>query len=77
MSNIEHLIENAIVAIEENKEYEDWKSAWQQKAMLKEVMSDAWEIWQMAQYCVYTYKQSIIWDTEERLEKEYGYKVSK
>lgn len=77
MSNIEHLIENAIVAIEEHKEYEDWKSAWQQKAMLKEVMSDAWEIWQMAQYCVYTYKQSIIWDTEERLEKEYGYKVSK
>ena len=77
MSNIEHLIENAITAIEENKTYEDWRTDWRQEAMLKDVMSDAWEIWEMAQYCVYTYKPSVIWDTEEKLEKEYGYKVPK
>ena len=75
MSNIEHLIENAICAIEKNKEYEDWLSAWQQKAMLKEVKSDPWEIWQMAIYCYYTYRQSIIEETEDELEKKYGYKL--
>ena len=75
MSNIEHLIENAITSIEENKTYEDWRSDWRQKAMLKEVMSDAWEIWQMAQYCYYTYRQDIIWKTEDEIEKRYGYPI--
>ena len=75
MSNIEHLIENAITAIEENKKYEDWVSAWQQKTMLKEVMSDPWEIWQMAQYCVYTYKDSITWKLMDKVEAAYGYRM--
>jgi len=75
MSNIEHLIENAITTIENGKDYEDWLSAWQQKAMLKEVESDPWEIWQMAQYCYYTYRESVIMDTEKEMEDRYGYKI--
>lgn len=75
MSNIEHLIENAIDAIEKNKTYEDWKTNWRQKAMLREVKSDPFEIWQIAQYCYYTYREAIIWETEDKIEKRYGYRI--
>ena len=73
MSNIEHLIENAIISIEHKEEYDDWLNKWQQKAMIKEVKSDPWEIWQMAQYCVYVYKQSIQWELMDKVEAAYGY----
>ena len=77
MSNIEHLIENAITSIEHNESYEDWLNKWQQKAMIKEVMSDPWEIWQMAQYVVYTYKNSIEWKLMDKVEAVYGYPMPK
>lgn len=73
MSNIEHLIENAIISIEHNETYDDWKNKWQQKAMIPEVMSDPWEIWQMAQYVVYTYKNHIVWKLMDKVEAAYGY----
>ena len=75
MSDIEHLIENAIDSIERNEEYKDWVSKWQQKAMLKEVKSDPWEIWQIAQYCVYNYKESIEWKLSDEIESKYGYPI--
>ena len=73
MSNIEHLIENAIVSIEHNECYEDWLSKWQQEAMIHEVKSPPEEIWEMAQYAVYTYKTSIVWKLMDKVEKAYGY----
>ena len=75
MSNIEHLIENAIVAMEEKHDYDWWISTWQTKAMIKEVKSPPDEIWQMAQYVYYTYRQSLIWDLTDEIEKKYGYPV--
>lgn len=77
MSNIEHLIENAIVKLEEGKTYQDWLDMWPQHEMLKLVKSPPEEIWQMAQYCVYTYGQNIKWDTEAEIEKAYGYPIPK
>ena len=73
MSNIEHLIENAIMSIEHEEEYDDWLNKWQQKAMIKEVKSDPWEIWQMAQYVIYTYKTHIVWKLMDKVEAAYGY----
>lgn len=73
MSNIEHLIENAIVSIEHNESYDEWLNKWQQKAMIHEVKSPPKEIWEMAQYAVYTYKMSIVWKLMDKIEAAYGY----
>ena len=75
MSNIEHLIENAIGCIEEKKSYDDFISADVNKRMLKLVKSPPQEIWYMAIYVYYTYRPSVIWETEDELEKRYGYRV--
>lgn len=53
MSNIEHLIENAIIAVEKDKTFEDFNSAERNKAMLRKVCACADEIWEIAQYMVY------------------------
>ena len=73
MSIAEHLIENAIVCIEHDETYDDWLSKWQQEAMIKEVKSPPQEIWEMAQYCVYTYKTHIVWKLMDKVEAAYGY----
>lgn len=73
MSNTEHLIENAIVAMEHNHDYDYWMSMWQTKEQLKLVKSPPEEIWDMAQYCVYTYKNSIEWALMDKVEAAYGY----
>lgn len=54
MSNIEHLIENAIIAVEKDKTFEDFNSAERNKAMLRKVCACADEIWEIAQYVVYS-----------------------
>ena len=54
MSNIEHLIENAIIAVEEDKTFEDFNSAERNKMMLRMVCACADEIWEIAQYVVYS-----------------------
>ena len=54
MSNIEHLIENAIIAVEEGKSFEDFNSAEHNKKMLRRVCACADEIWEIAQYVVYS-----------------------
>lgn len=75
MSNIEHLIENAICAMENGKGYDDWMEMWQTREQLKYVKSPSSEIWEMAQYCYFTYRESIIWKTEDEIEKKYGYPI--
>ena len=75
MSNIEHLIENAIGCIEKKASYEDFIDTWYNKEMLKEVKATPEEIWEMAIYVCTTYRDSIKWQTEDELEKAYGYKI--
>lgn len=54
MSNIEHLIENAIIAVEKGEVFEKFNIDERNKRMLKTVCACADEIWEMAQYVVYT-----------------------
>ena len=75
MSNIEHLIENAIFCLEHDKTFEDFLEYKFNSEMLKLVKSLAEEIWEMAIYVYYPYRESVIWETEERMEKAYGYKL--
>lgn len=75
MSNIEHLIENAICCLERGETYDDFLSYGFNPDMLKLVKSPAEEIWQMAIYAHTTYRESIIWETEDRLEAAYGYPI--
>ena len=75
MSNTEHLIENAIVCLEEKKSYEDFIDTDVNKRMFKLVKSPPEEIWDMAIYVYYTYRESIVWKTEDELVKRYGYLV--
>lgn len=44
--------------------------------MLEFVKSPPEEIWEMAMYVYYTYRESIIWETEDKLEKAYGYSLT-
>ena len=54
MSNLEHLIENAIVAIKSDKDINDFKSVVYNQVMLQNVTATAEEIWEMASYVIYT-----------------------
>lgn len=75
MSNIEHLIENAITCIEKGVSYNDFKTSWYNKEMLKEVKASPMEIWEIAIYVCTTYHDEIVWRKEDELEERYGYKA--
>lgn len=68
MSNLEHCLENAIVAIEEGKDYDAWRyeeiprlnaspfnNDW--AVLTDESIINLKDIWAMATYVVYTYKK--------------------
>ena len=57
MSNIEHLLENAIYEIKSGNDIDDFKALWHTPIMLKEVSATAEEIWEMALYVVYTHEK--------------------
>ena len=73
MSNIEHLIENAISAVEHHKDILEWKKEGHNRLMLLSVQAPAYEIWEMAQYIVYNYKPYVVNKTVDILEEKYGY----
>ena len=75
MSNVEHLIENAICVLERGKDYDYWMDMWQTKEQLKYVKSPPEEIWEMAVYCCFTYKDSVAWKTEDEIVAKYGYPI--
>lgn len=54
MSNIEHLLENAIAEVREGHNINDFKALWHTREMLKLVNATIEEIWEMAIYVVYT-----------------------
>ena len=59
ISNIEHLLENAIVAIEEDRDYKWQPDQYVQKVMLPYVKASTEEIWTMAIYATITYREAI------------------
>ena len=69
MSNIEHLFENAISALEEKHDYEWWVNQNPQKCQLPYVKATPREIWEMAVYATTDYRQEVRWE----LMDEYGY----
>ena len=75
MSDLEHLIENAVTAMEEGHDYDYWMDLWYTKGQLKNVKSPSKEIWEMAVWCYYTYKQSVEWKLEDEIVSKYGYPI--
>lgn len=60
MSNIEHLLENAIAYLEEGKTYEDFANAWHNQYMSTTCSTTLSDIWSMAIYVVYTFKPNLM-----------------
>ena len=75
MSNAEHLIENALCCIEEDKDFKFFKDMTVNKEMFKYIKATPEEIWDIAIYVYYTYKPYIESDLIEEVEKKYGYQV--
>lgn len=73
MSNIEHLLENAIDDMETKKSFEEWKQRYPNSAVLPLVEATAEEIWMMAQYVLYTYKPWLLEKCRKETERIYGY----
>lgn len=69
LSNIEHLIENAIIAVEKGEVFEKFNIDERNKRMLKTVCACADEIWEMAQYVVYSKCMFCDWKQAEQKEE--------
>ena len=61
MSNLEHLIENAICDMERGRSYEEYVGEWAQQAMLPMVNVKPEELWEIAQYVITTYRDSVLY----------------
>lgn len=57
MTNLEHLLENAICACERGETLEDYRNAPANRMMLEDEGVDAELIWAMAYYVVTTYNE--------------------
>ena len=75
MSNLEHLIEGAIIAIEEHIGFDNWTHKASTLANHSQVRAPLEEIWEIADYIYYTYRPYIEYKKEEELIEEYGYRV--
>ena len=64
MSNVEHLFENAISALEDNIEYEDWLELEVERGNATLGFKEMKTIWVLAQYVVYTYKPTLKYNSE-------------
>ena len=62
MSDIEHLLENAVYCLKNKEDFEDFTKMWQTQDQLTRTKATADEIWMMAQWVLYVYKPSIIAD---------------
>jgi hypothetical protein len=63
MSGAQHLIENAIICIEEGKSYEDFLNASGNKIISSATDIELKYVWDMAMHVVYTLKSSWVSDT--------------
>jgi hypothetical protein len=71
MSIEEHLVENSICELERNKDYKKFMASELLIEQSKQTKIPMSFMWIMAQYVVYTYKESI----ESDMIKAYGYDI--
>lgn len=62
MSNAQHLLENAIISIEKNMDFEDFIIQPHNKEMAEISNIDLMHVWEMAMYVVYNLKP--VWEDE-------------
>lgn len=83
MTNCEHLIENALMSMQKARnEKTDVYEAFQNemnsnhnKAMLRGVCVTKNELWEIAQYIMYSYGDGIRSDIRTEMEDRYGYRL--
>ena len=83
MTNCEHLIENALMSMQKARNertdvyeaFQDEMNSSHNKAMLREVCVTKKELWEIAQYIMYTYEVDIKNDLEAEIENRYGYRL--
>lgn len=83
MTNTEHLIENALISMQKArneradvyKAFQNEMSSNHNKAMLKEVSITQQELWEIAQYIMYTHDVYTRSDVEAEMEGRYGYRL--
>lgn len=73
MSINEHLIENALSAMENAHSFTEWYSRERNRNPCTIEKADL--IWEIAQYVYWTYRPGIIEDTQRAMEEAYGYKL--
>lgn len=62
MSNAQHLLENAIISIEKNMDFEDFTIQPHNKEMAEISNINLMQVWEMAMYVVYNLKP--VWEDE-------------
>lgn len=62
MSNAQHLLENAIISIEKNMDFEDFTIQLHNKEMAEISNINLMQVWEMAMYVVYNLKP--VWEDE-------------
>ena len=62
MSNAQHLLENAIISIEKNMDFEDFTIQLHNKEMAEISNINLIQVWEMAMYVVYNLKP--VWQDE-------------
>lgn len=83
MTNCEHLIENALMSMQKARNertdvyeaFQDEMNSNHNKAMLREVCVTKKELWEIAQYIMYTYEDDIKSDVRAEMEDRYGYRL--
>ena len=75
MTHAEHLIENAILNMEDGKSFEHFASQKHNKTMSELTGIDLRYVWEMAQYVVYSAKPDWLYDKEVEMENRYGYRL--
>lgn len=69
MSIVQHLLENAIISIEKDMDFEDFAEQPHNKAMAEVSNIDLMHVWEMAMYTVYNLKPC--WEDEwEKAQEE-------
>ena len=75
MTNAEHLIENAIINMEDGKDFEHFSSQKHNKLMSEMSNINLSSVWEMAQYVVWSLKPVWLSDKEIEMENRYGYRL--
>ena len=75
MTHAEHLIENAIIEMEESKGFEHFASQKHNKLMSELTGIKLSDVWAMAQHVVYSFKPGWLSDKEQEMEDRYGYRL--